>query len=161
MRTLAFRSPSVRRCVAGTAAFGSRNSADPARGQQVQLGKQAARDIHHRRRCFPTRPAVQTLRRVARRILSTSTTRARSPQGYSFDIVDSKIQRLASLPGGETFFYTGLTDRIKTETSWRRSWGTRIVDSRAQEGGQGLRITRPNWPGNHLLTLGALIFFIR
>jgi beta-barrel assembly-enhancing protease len=89
--------------------------AKPSVTQQIKLGKQAAQDLRKHEKVLPESDLrVQTLRRVARRILSSSVD-PKVPWEFSFDVIDSKEVNAFALPGGPTFFYTGLMDRLKTE----------------------------------------------
>src|SRR5437764_5414128 len=86
----------------------------PSKAQQVQLGKRAADELRRKERVLPSSdPRVQTLRRVGSRLLST--VRTSDPWEFRFDVIDSKQVNAFALPGGPTFFYTGLLDKMKTE----------------------------------------------
>jgi len=87
----------------------------PSKNQQLDLGKRAAAQIRKEEKVLPTPDIrVQTLRRVARRLLNTFQDKE-SPWEYSFDVVESKELNAFALPGGPVFFYTGLLDKMKTE----------------------------------------------
>jgi predicted Zn-dependent protease len=87
----------------------------PSKQQQVDLGKRAAGELRRIERVLPgTDPRVRTLRRVANRLLSNIDER-NEPWRYSFDVIENKQVNAFALPGGPTFFYTGLLDKLKTE----------------------------------------------
>ena len=76
-------------------------------------------------------PRVKLLRKVARRILSTFDDKD-APWEYSFDVIDSKEINAFALPGGATFFYTGLLDRLKTEDELAGVLGHELTHVRKQ-----------------------------
>jgi beta-barrel assembly-enhancing protease len=87
----------------------------PGKGDQVKLGKRAADELRRKERVLPSSDErVRVLRRVASRILSTVDDRGQ-PWEYSFDVIDNKQLNAFALPGGPTFFYTGLLDKMQTE----------------------------------------------
>jgi predicted Zn-dependent protease len=51
---------------------------------------------------------------------------------YSFDVIDSKDVNAFALPGGPTFFYTGLLDRLKTEDEIAGIMGHELTHVRQQ-----------------------------
>lgn len=106
---------------AATAVFlmaGSSAQADqfkPSRAKQVELGLQAAAQIRKKERVLPSYdPRVQMVRRIGNDLLSTVNLRDR-PWKFSFDVIDSKEVNAFALPGGPTFVYTGLLDKLETE----------------------------------------------
>ena len=89
----------------------------PSRKDQIQLGKRAANEIRQKEagKVLPASdPRVKMLRRIAGRILATFKDKTDTWE-YSFDMIDSKEVNAFALPGGPTFFYTGLVDKMKTE----------------------------------------------
>jgi predicted Zn-dependent protease len=87
----------------------------PSQSDQVKLGLRAAQEVRQKERVLPSSdPRVQTVRRVGRRLLSSISDK-NAPWEYSFDVIDNKEVNAFALPGGPTFIYTGLLDRIKTE----------------------------------------------
>jgi predicted Zn-dependent protease len=58
---------------------------------------------------------VRTLRRVGSRLLAQMDGNSKDPWQYSFDVIDNKQVNAFALPGGPTFFFTGLLDRLSTE----------------------------------------------
>jgi len=87
----------------------------PNQEQQVKLGLQAADEIRSKEKILPSYDErVKTLRRVANKMLSVLNAPG-EPWQYSFDVIDSKEVNAFSLPGGPTFFCTGLLDRLMTE----------------------------------------------
>src|SRR5579862_483972 len=87
----------------------------PTKDQQVKLGLQAAEEIRTKEKILPSYDErVKTLRRVANRMLSVLDAHD-EPWQYSFDVIQSKEVNAFSLPGGPTFFCTGLLDKMMTE----------------------------------------------
>jgi len=104
----------------------------PSPNQQVQIGKHAAQYLRMHEQVLPASDArVKTLRRVARRILATFDERD-VPWEYSFDVIDSKDINAFALPGGATFFYTGLMDKLKTEDELAGVLGHELTHVRKQ-----------------------------
>jgi predicted Zn-dependent protease len=82
--------------------------------QQIRIGQQVATEIRDHEKILPTDdPHVVILRRVATRVLSSI--HDGESWAFSFDVIDSPEINAFSLPGGPTFFYTGLMDKLKTE----------------------------------------------
>ena len=87
----------------------------PGKGDQVKLGKRAADDIRKKEKVLPASDErVKTLRKVASRLLAVMDD-GKDPWQYSFDVIDNKQVNAFALPGGPTFFFTGLLDRLSTE----------------------------------------------
>lgn len=87
----------------------------PSKADQVKLGKDAARQVRQKYKVLPSSDErVKVLRRAASRILATFDD-GKEPWDYSFDVIDSKEINAFALPGGPTFFFTGLLNRMKTE----------------------------------------------
>jgi beta-barrel assembly-enhancing protease len=87
----------------------------PSKKDQVKLGLRAADELRHKEKTLPDYDErVKTLRRVANRLLATVDDSAQ-PWEYSFDVVQSKQVNAFALPGGPTFFYSGLMDKLMTE----------------------------------------------
>jgi len=104
----------------------------PTPRQQVELGKRAAKQLRKLEHVLPASdPRVKALRRVARRILATFNERD-APWEYSFDVIDSKDINAFALPGGATFFYTGLMDKLKTEDELAGVLGHELTHVRQQ-----------------------------
>lgn len=126
----------------------------PGEKQQLQLGKQAAAELRKKERVLPSSdPRVQTLRRVAQRILSTFHDRDK-PWEYSFDVIESKEINAFALPGGPTFFYTGLMDKLKTEDELAAVLGHELTHVRKEHWSYAYRDQQQR---QGLLTLGAII----
>ena len=104
----------------------------PSPNQQVQLGKRASQQLRKAEHVLPASdPRVKTLRRVARRILATFDEKDAIWE-YSFDVIDSKEINAFALPGGSTFFYTGLLDKLKTEDEVAGVLGHELTHVRKQ-----------------------------
>lgn len=87
----------------------------PGKGDQVKLGQRAAQEVREKEKVLPaTDERVKTLRRIASRLLAVIDD-GKDPWQYSFDVIDNKQVNAFALPGGPTFFFTGLLDRLSTE----------------------------------------------
>lgn len=91
--------------------------ADPfmkGKDEQIKLGLQVATELRKKEKVLPeTDPRVQLLRRLATKLLATYD--SKETWKWSFDVIESKQVNAFALPGGPTFFYTGLIDKLKTE----------------------------------------------
>jgi predicted Zn-dependent protease len=89
-------------------------SLKPSQGEQIRLGVRVAAEIRRQERLLPdSDPRVKTLRVVGMRLLACFHDKA--PWQWSFDVIDERDINAFSLPGGPTFVYTGLLDKLKTE----------------------------------------------
>lgn len=114
-------------CFAGSAT-------DPFRvgvNEQIHVGQQVAAQIRRQFHTLPsTDPRVKVLRRIATRMLSTFP--GSETWQYSFDVIDDKDVNAFALPGGPTFFFTGLLDRLKTEDEIAGILGHELTHVRQQ-----------------------------
>jgi len=86
----------------------------PSPDEQVKLGLRAAADLRKKEKVLPDdNPKVRLVRRIGNKLLSTF--HDDKPWKFSFDVIESKEVNAFSLPGGPTFIYTGLLDKLKTE----------------------------------------------
>ncbi|HWD40737.1 MAG TPA: M48 family metalloprotease [Fimbriimonas sp.] len=86
----------------------------PSVKQQIRLGEDVAQEIRQHETVLPeTDPRVVELRKVAARVLSS--VHDKEEWEFSFDVVDDPELNAFALPGGPTFFFTGLMDKLKTE----------------------------------------------
>lgn len=133
--------------------------ADPLRPsvqQQIKLGQQAAAELRKQSRVLPSSDVrVETLRRIARRLLSTFPDS--EPWQYSFDVIDSKEVNAFALPGGPTFFYTGLLDRLKTEDEIAGILGHELTHVRHQH---WAKMYADSQKRNLFLTAGLLLLHV-
>ncbi|MGV3618964.1 MAG: M48 family metallopeptidase [Fimbriimonas sp.] len=145
--------------IAATAALGATAVAPaqfskPNADQQVKLGKQAAAEVRQKERVLPASDSrVQTLRRVARRVLR-GVSDGDKPWEYSFDVVDSPEVNAFALPGGPTFFYTGLLNRMKNEDELAAVLAHELTHVRKEHWAYQYRDQQSR---NAFFTLGALI----
>ncbi|HMS56881.1 MAG TPA: M48 family metalloprotease, partial [Fimbriimonadaceae bacterium] len=72
------------------------------------------------------------LRRVASKLMAAMPEKERQTWQFSFDVIDSKEVNAFALPGGPTFFYTGLLDKLKTEDELAGILGHELVHTRNQ-----------------------------
>jgi beta-barrel assembly-enhancing protease len=87
----------------------------PSRDQQVKLGTQAAAEIRKKEKVLPEYdPRVRLVRRIGNKILGTIDLKDQ-PWKFSFDVIESKQVNAFALPGGPTFVYTGLLDKLESE----------------------------------------------
>lgn len=87
----------------------------PSKAQQVKLGLQAAQQIRQQQHVLPdSDPRVRLVRRIGNKLLGT-VNYGKDPWRFSFDVIDSKEVNAFALPGGPTFVYTGLLDKLETE----------------------------------------------
>jgi predicted Zn-dependent protease len=107
---------------------------DPFRtsvNEQIHLGQQVAAQIRRQFHALQaTDQRVQVLRRIGRRILSTFPDS--ETWQYSFDVLDNKEVNAFALPGGPTFFFTGLIDKLKTEDEIAGILGHELTHVRQQ-----------------------------
>jgi predicted Zn-dependent protease len=86
----------------------------PSQQEQIRLGLDAANQLRRQEKVLPsTDPRVKLLRHTAEKILASIHDKA--GWHWSFDVVESREINAFALPGGPTFFYTGLIDKLKTE----------------------------------------------
>jgi predicted Zn-dependent protease len=87
----------------------------PSKGQQVKLGTQAADEIRRKQQVLPdSDPRVRLVRKIGNRLLGTVDMKG-LPWKFSFDVIQSKEVNAFALPGGPTFVYTGLLDKLESE----------------------------------------------
>lgn len=104
----------------------------PSKADQIKLGKRAADEVRRKERVLPSSdPRVQTVRRVAYRLLSTVSDKS-APWEFSFDVVDSKQINAFALPGGPTFIYTGLLAKMKSEDELAAVLGHEMTHTRRE-----------------------------
>ncbi len=126
----------------------------PSQRQQVQLGKKAAQQLRSSEKILPaTDPRVVTLRRVARRLLSTFSD-PKSPWEYSFDVIEKRDVNAFALPGGATFFYTGLLNKMSTEDELASVLGHELTHVRKEHWAHAYADSQSR---NILLTIGLIL----
>jgi predicted Zn-dependent protease len=170
MRT-SFAIPFAAALAIGTASVAPAQFSKPSQQQQVELGLRAAREIRQKERVLPASdPRVQTVRRVGRRLLATVDDK-NAPWEFSFDVIDKKDVNAFALPGGPTFIYTGLLDRIKTEDELagvmahelthvrREHWAYQYRDQQSRNLGLSLLLilTKANQTTANLLNIGSQV----
>lgn len=138
----------------GATALAPAQFSKPNAKQQVTLGKQAAAEVRQKEKVLPASDQrVQILRKVARRVLR-GVNDGSQPWEYSFDVVDSNEVNAFALPGGPTFFYTGLLNRMKTEDELAAVLAHELTHVRKEHWAYQYRDQQKT---NALFTLGALI----
>lgn len=136
--------------VAGSAAaqFGK-----PSAAQQIQLGERAAADLKKKSKVLPdTDQRVIELRKVSIRILAAL--HDKENWHFSFDVIDSPSINAFALPGGPTFFYTGLLDKLKTEDEIAGVMGHELTHVRLQHWAHQFEASMNR---NLLINIGLLI----
>lgn len=142
-------------CVLSVSSYATADQFKPSKADQVKLGKQAAAELRRKSKVLPsTDPRVRTLKAVGSRLLAAADVKG-EPWQFSFDVIDDKQVNAFALPGGPTFFYTGLLDKLKTEDELagvlghemthvlREHWAYAYADSQKR---------------NLLLNLGLILF---
>ena len=128
--------------------------AKPSPEQQIDLGNKAATDLRKTEKVLPESDArVKLVRRVGRRLLSALA--ASEPWEYSFDVIESKQINAFALPGGPTFIYTGLLEKLKTEDELAGIMGHELTHVRRQHWAYAYRDSQQK---SGLLVLGAVLF---
>ncbi len=116
---------------AGTGRLGYAQFKKPGIPQQIRLGQRVAEEIRRKEKILPpSDPRVLALQRVATRILGTI--HDNESWAFTFDVIDSPQINAFSLPGGPTFFYTGLMDKLKTEDELAGVLGHELTHVRLQ-----------------------------
>jgi predicted Zn-dependent protease len=120
------------------------------------LGEQAASQLRKQSKVLPsTYPKVRLLRRIGRRILNTFP--ANEPWHYSFDVIESKEVNAFALPGGPTFFYTGLLNKMHTEDEIAGVIGHELTHVRREHWARAYNDSQKR---SLLLTGAALLFHV-
>jgi predicted Zn-dependent protease len=86
----------------------------PGVKEQIKLGNQAAQQVMRQYRVVHDARAAE-LERVGRRLLDALPATDRNRWDWHFYLIDSKEINAFALPGGNTFFFTGLYDKLHTE----------------------------------------------
>lgn len=125
----------------------------PSQSQQIELGQRAADELRHKEKVLPSSdPRVRLVRRVGRRLLDTI--QDKESWEYSFDVIQSPEVNAFSLPGGPTFIYTGLLDKLKTEDELAGVMGHELTHVRKEHWAYGYRDSQKR---NLLLNLGLIV----
>ncbi len=105
----------------------------PGVKDQIALGQRAAKEIRKKEKVLPDNDwRSRLVRRIGTRILGAIGTGKNEPWEYSFDVIDSKELNAFALPGGPTFFYTGLIDKLSTEDQIAAVIGHELVHVRKE-----------------------------
>jgi predicted Zn-dependent protease len=83
------------------------------KGQQVELGQNAAQQIERQERIVTSGPQYERLQRVANRLIPLAKQNFDVP--YTVKLIDSKDINAFALPGGPVYFYTGLMELAQTD----------------------------------------------
>jgi beta-barrel assembly-enhancing protease len=86
----------------------------PGVKDQIKLGNQAAQQVMRQYRVVHDQRADE-LERVGHRLLDALPPKDRNQWDWHFYLIESKEINAFALPGGNTFFFTGLYDRLHTE----------------------------------------------
>lgn len=125
----------------------------PGKGDQVKLGQRAAAEVRQKERVLPASDErVRTLRRVASRLLAVMDD-GKDPWQYSFDVIENKQVNAFALPGGPTFFFTGLLDRLATEDQLAGVLAHELTHVRREHWAYGYRDQQQRALGINLLLI--------
>jgi predicted Zn-dependent protease len=86
----------------------------PGVKDQIKLGNQAAQQVLRQYKVVRDDRAAE-VERVGRRLLDALPPKDRDQWQWHFYLIQSKEINAFALPGGNTFFFTGLYDRLHTE----------------------------------------------
>lgn len=87
----------------------------PSKSQQIQLGKDASKEVKKKERVLPSYDdRVELVRRIGNRLVGTMDESDRKWE-FTFDVIESKEVNAFALPGGPMYVYTGLIDKLETE----------------------------------------------
>jgi beta-barrel assembly-enhancing protease len=143
-------------CVLTTCFVASCYAGDPFKpspNQQAQLGQRAAADLKKKEKVLPeTDPRVVMVRKVGNHLLSTF--KDDKPWKFSFDVIASKEVNAFALPGGPTFVYTGLLEKLKTQDELAGVLGHELTHVRREHWAYGYRDEQ-----KRSLGLAALLIF--
>lgn len=113
---LRFALPFVAALSLGVTAPASAQFGKPSKADQVKLGRQAADELRKKEKVLPTYDErVRAVRRIGQKLVDAMDAGSRQPWDFSFDVIQSKEVNAFALPGGPTFVYTGLIDKLSTE----------------------------------------------
>lgn len=77
---------------------------------EINIGKQASKEVEHQFRVDETSEDAKRVKRVGERLIAHTDVRPGVP--YSFKVLDSKEVNAVSLPGGPIYVFRGLLDLI-------------------------------------------------
>jgi len=127
----------------------------PSPAQQVELGKRAADDLRKREKVLPSSdPRVRLVRRIGQKLVKTF--KDDKPWQFSFDVIESKQVNAFALPGGPTFIYTGLLDKLKSEDELAGIMGHELTHVRKEHWAYAYRDSQ-----EHQLGLTVLLMVFR
>ncbi len=125
----------------------------PSITQQIKLGLDAAKEIRSKEKVLPeSDPRVALVRRVGQRLIGTI--KKTEPWKFSFDVIQSKDINAFALPGGPTFVYTGLLDKLHTEDELASVMGHELTHCRQEHWARSVEQEQ----NRNLLLTGVLIF---
>lgn len=126
----------------------------PSPQQQVDLGKRAAESLRKQEKVLPASdPRVKLVRKIGEKL--TATFHDNKPWTFSFDVIQSKEVNAFALPGGPTFIYTGLLDKLKTEDELAGVMGHELTHVRKEHWAYAYRDSQ-----QHQLGLTALLMIL-
>ncbi len=156
----------------GVTALSRADMFKPSPQQQVDLGRRAGDDLRKKEKVLPATDArVKLVRRVGQRLLDTF--HDNKPWAFTFDVIESKQVNAFALPGGPTFIYTGLLEKLKTEDELAGVMGHELTHVRkehwayayrdSQQRGLGLTallmVLRANSSLSNLASIGDDVIF--
>ena len=159
----------------GLGAQGYGDAFKPSKKDQVKLGIDASKQVRQKNKVLGSNDErVKVLRRAATKILATVDD-SKEPWEYTFDVIDSKEVNAFALPGGPTYFFTGLLNRMKTEDELaavlahelthvrREHWAYQYADSQKRNLGLSLILilARANRTVFDLASVGNSLFDLK
>jgi predicted Zn-dependent protease len=105
----------------------------PSMAEQVKIGKEAAQKVRDDNRMIPASdPRSQAVARIGKALVEQIPQKERDAKKfeYSFEVIDSDEVNAFMLPGGPSFIYTGLLERVKTEDELAGIIGHEITHAR-------------------------------
>ena len=103
----------------------------PGVSEQISLGDRAADDLRSHYKVLPDDdPRVVEVRRVGQRFLSSF--KDKEDWHFTFDVLDDKQVNAFALPGGPTFFFSGLINKLDSEDELAGVMGHELTHVRKQ-----------------------------
>ena len=103
----------------------------PSPAQQIKMGDQAAQQVLQKYRVV-TDDRAREFSRVGGKLVDSLPPADRGIWNYTFRVVNSKEINAFALPGGNMFMFTGLMDRIKSDSELAAVTGHEMTHVRKQ-----------------------------
>ncbi len=105
----------------------------PSMGEQLKIGKEAADKVRKDNRMIPANdPRSQAVARIGKALVNQIPQKERDAKKfeYTFEVIDGDQVNAFMLPGGPSFIYTGLLEKVKTEDELAGIIGHEITHAR-------------------------------